>query len=134
MFAPNIPLQNISGHLRTSLQRQRRYDVLFQSDPSFFLQDNGPRDVASCVVTLLSNFGWCVFAWQVQRRGEREGLGTAQSSGNPFAVGSDGRISKWEQMRRRFAESQASGSGFASSGPRRDSVRWLAGKAEGGSG
>ena len=66
----------------------------------------------------------------MERRGERAGLGTAQvSDNNPFAVGADGRISKWEQMRRRFAEAQSTGPGFG--GAKRTGsgggVRWLKG-------
>lgn len=71
---------------------------------------------------------------QVERRSERTGLGTQSSSNSPFAVGPDGRISKWERMRLRFVEAQASAPGFREAGRRAGGggVGWLKGKAEGG--
>lgn len=59
-----------------------------------------------------------------------------QGGNNRFAVGADGRISKWEQMRRRFTLAQSSGPSFAEA--RRQAgaggAKWLKGDVEGGSG
>lgn len=71
------------------------------------------------------------------RRGDREGLGAVQSDGNsPFAMGADGRISKWEHMRRRFSHAQQSaGASYRDRQQLRragGAGQWLPGGVEGG--
>eukprot|EP00752_Nemacystus_decipiens_P001909 g1839.t1 len=69
------------------------------------------------------------------KRGERAGLGSTAEGGSSFAVGPDGRVSRWEMMRRRFSEAQSSGPGFGAraKGAGRGGT-WLKGQAEGGGG
>lgn len=57
-----------------------------------------------------------------------------QAGSSPYAVGADGRISKWEQMRRRFTQAQSKGPGYGGAKRTGASKHWLRGGVEGGNG
>ncbi|CAM9264213.1 unnamed protein product [Choristocarpus tenellus] len=68
---------------------------------------------------------------EVERRVDREGLGAAPAG--PYALGSDGRISKWERMRQRFNREEGfHGSSLSWRG--QGGKDWQKGGVEGGQG